>query len=51
MSDQTPQKQNFDTIAIHAGQEFDPSTGAVIPPIYQTSTYVQDGIGNLRGGY
>ncbi|WP_105035329.1 cystathionine gamma-synthase [Cryobacterium aureum] len=42
---------NFDTIAIHAGQEFDPTTGAVIPPIYQTSTYVQDGIGNLRGGY
>ncbi|TFD61642.1 cystathionine gamma-synthase [Cryobacterium suzukii] len=43
--------QNFDTIAIHAGQSFDPTTGAVIPPIYQTSTYVQDGIGNLRGGY
>ena len=43
--------QKFDTIAIHAGQEFDPTTGAVIPPIYQTSTYVQDGIGNLRGGY
>ncbi|WP_104200237.1 cystathionine gamma-synthase [Cryobacterium sp. Y29] len=43
--------QNFDTIAIHAGQAFDPTTGAVIPPIYQTSTYVQDGIGNLRGGY
>ncbi|MDJ0376810.1 cystathionine gamma-synthase [Cryobacterium sp. PH31-L1] len=42
---------NFDTIAIHAGQEFDPTTGAVIPPIYQTSTYVQDGISNLRGGY
>ncbi len=43
--------QNFDTIAIHAGQEFDPTTGAVIPPIYQTSTYVQESIGNLRGGY
>jgi cystathionine gamma-synthase len=42
---------HFNTIAIHAGQEFDPTTGAVIPPIYQTSTYVQDGIGNLRGGY
>lgn len=41
----------FDTRAIHAGQEFDPTTGAVIPPIYQTSTYVQDGIGGLRGGY
>ena len=43
--------QNFDTIAIHAGQEFDPTTGAVIPPIYQTSTYVQESIGHLRGGY
>jgi cystathionine gamma-synthase len=43
--------QNFDTIAIHAGQEFDPTTGAVIPPLYQTSTYVQESIGNLRGGY
>ncbi|TFD29693.1 cystathionine gamma-synthase [Cryobacterium cryoconiti] len=42
---------NFDTIAIHAGQEFDPTTGAVIPPIYQTSTYVQESIGHLRGGY
>ncbi|HSP75586.1 MAG TPA: cystathionine gamma-synthase [Cryobacterium sp.] len=43
--------QNFDTLAIHAGQEFDPTTGAVIPPIYQTSTYVQESIGHLRGGY
>lgn len=41
----------FDTRAIHAGQQFDPTTGAVIPPIYATSTYVQDGIGGLRGGY
>ncbi|MCU1445984.1 cystathionine gamma-synthase [Cryobacterium sp.] len=47
----TTENQKFSTIAIHAGQEFDPTTGAVIPPIYQTSTYVQDGIGNLRGGY
>ena len=45
------ENQKFSTIAIHAGQEFDPTTGAVIPPIYQTSTYVQDGIGGLRGGY
>ncbi|PWC03570.1 cystathionine gamma-synthase [Agromyces badenianii] len=44
-------RARFDTLAIHAGQEFDPTTGAVIPPIYQTSTYVQDGIGGLRGGY
>ncbi|MGN6408691.1 MAG: cystathionine gamma-synthase [Curtobacterium sp.] len=41
----------FATRAIHDGQEFDPSTGAIIPPIYQTSTFVQDGIGGLRGGY
>jgi cystathionine gamma-synthase len=41
----------FDTIAIHAGQEPDPATGAVVPPIYQVSTYKQDGIGGLRGGY
>lgn len=41
----------FATRAIHAGQEFDPTTGAIIPPIYQTSTFVQDGIGGFRGGY
>ncbi|MFD4423190.1 cystathionine gamma-synthase [Agromyces sp. NPDC058484] len=41
----------FDTLAIHAGQDFDPTTGAVIPPVYLTSTFVQDGIGGLRGGY
>ncbi|MFE9425239.1 cystathionine gamma-synthase [Kitasatospora sp. NPDC006697] len=43
--------QGFETIAIHAGQEADPSTGAVVPPIYQVSTYKQDGVGGLRGGY
>ena len=43
--------QDFSTRAIHSGQEFDPTTGSVIPPIYQTSTFVQDGIGGLRGGY
>ncbi len=41
----------FETLAIHAGQEPDPTTGAVVPPIYQTSTYKQDGVGGLRGGY
>ena len=41
----------FDTRAIHAGQAFHPTTGAVIPPVYLTSTYVQDGIGGLRNGY
>lgn len=47
----TDRPRGFDTRAIHAGQAFDPTTGAVIPPIYQTSTYVQDGVGGLRGGY
>jgi cystathionine gamma-synthase len=41
----------FNTLAIHAGQEPDPATGAVAVPIYQTSTYKQDGVGGLRGGY
>lgn len=42
---------SFETRAIHDGQAFDPTTGAVVPPIYQTSTFVQDGIGGFRGGY
>jgi cystathionine gamma-synthase len=46
-----PSTPNFDTLAIHAGQAFDPTTGAVIPPVYLTSTYVQKSIGELRGGY
>lgn len=41
----------FATRAIHAGQAPDPATGAIIPPIYQASTHVQDGIGGLRHGY
>jgi cystathionine gamma-synthase len=41
----------FSTRAIHAGQDPDPSTGAVITPIFQVSTYKQDGIGGFRGGY
>jgi cystathionine gamma-synthase len=41
----------FDTLAIHAGQEPDPYTGAVTVPIYATSTYKQDGVGGTRGGY
>ena len=41
----------FDTLAIHAGQEPDPRTGAVVPPIYQTSTYAQHGVGEPRLGY
>jgi cystathionine gamma-synthase len=41
----------FETLAIHAGQEPDPLTGAVVPPIHQVSTYKQDGVGGTRGGY
>nr|WP_297425492.1 cystathionine gamma-synthase [uncultured Actinotalea sp.] len=41
----------FATRAIHAGQDPDPATGAVVPPIHQVSTYKQDGVGGLRGGY
>lgn len=41
----------FATRAIHAGQAPDPVTGAIIPPIYQSSTHVQDSVGGLRGGY
>jgi cystathionine gamma-synthase len=43
--------EGFETLAIHAGQEPDPYTGAVVPPIYATSTYKQDGVGGLRAGY
>lgn len=41
----------FETLAIHAGQDPDPNNGAVMIPIYQTSTYVQDGVGKARDGY
>ena len=47
----TPVPDAFSTRAIHAGQDFDPTTGAVVPPVYMTSTFVQDGIGGFRGGY
>ena len=41
----------FETLAIHAGQEPDPNNGAVMTPVYLTSTYMQDGIGKPRQGY
>ena len=50
----TPQDwttSGFATRAIHAGQDPDAATGAVVPPIHQVSTYKQDGVGGLRGGY
>lgn len=42
---------NFETLAIHAGQEPDPNNGAVMTPVYFTSTYMQDGVGKPRQGY
>ena len=41
----------FETLAVHAGQEPDPANGAVMTPIFQTSTYAQDGVGRPRQGY
>ena len=46
-----PEQQGFETLAIHAGQEADPTTGAVVPPIHPASTFRQDGVGGMRGGY
>ena len=43
--------RGFDSLAVHAGQAFDPTTGAVIPPVHFSTTYAQDGIGGLRQGY
>ncbi|MBW9111138.1 cystathionine gamma-synthase [Microbacterium ureisolvens] len=43
--------RGFETRAVHAGQAFDPTTGAVIPPVHFSTTYAQDGIGGLRQGY
>ena len=51
MTQEHADKSGFETRAIHAGYEPDPTTGAVIPPIFATSTYKQDGVGGLRGGY
>ncbi len=44
-----PIPMQFETACIHAGQNPDPVTGAVMPPVYQTSTYVQQGVGKHRG--
>jgi cystathionine beta-lyase/cystathionine gamma-synthase len=42
-------RAHFDTICVHGGQEPDPSTGAITTPIFQTSTYVQEGLGRHKG--
>ena len=44
-----PSHARFSTVCIHAGQEPDPSTGAIITPIFQTSTYVQEEVGKHKG--
>jgi cystathionine beta-lyase/cystathionine gamma-synthase len=44
-----PANARFSTVCVHAGQEPDPSTGAIITPIFQTSTYVQDAVGRHKG--
>ncbi|HTG41010.1 MAG TPA: cystathionine gamma-synthase, partial [Methylomirabilota bacterium] len=41
----TDPEMQFETLAVHAGAEPDELTGSVSPPIYQTSTYAQDGVG------
>src|ERR1700682_5077593 len=42
-------RARFSTVCLHPGQEPDPSTGAIITPIYQTSTYVQEELGRHKG--
>ena len=49
MIDEETKKHGFGTRAIHAGQAPDPTTGAIMPPVYLTSTYVQEGPGNHKG--
>jgi len=44
-------RPGFATRAIHAGQDPDPTTGSVIVPIHASTTYAQDGVGGMRGGY
>ncbi|MDQ1463211.1 MAG: cystathionine gamma-synthase [Actinomycetota bacterium] len=46
-----PDDAQFETLAIHAGQPSDPRTGAVVPPIFQVSTFHQDAVGSPRGGW
>jgi cystathionine gamma-synthase len=49
MAEWTAGEHGFETLAIHAGQDPDPTTGAVVVPIYQTSTYVQEEVGKHKG--
>ena len=51
MPDTEEREPSFDTLAVHAGAEPDELTGAVAPPIFQTSTYRQEAVGRPRNGY
>ncbi len=48
---ETTENDGFGTLAVHAGQRPDPVSGAVMTPVYQTSTYVQEGVGRPREGF
>jgi cystathionine gamma-synthase len=47
----TEHTDRFETLTVHAGADPDPKTGAVVPPIQMSTTFKQDGVGGLRGGY
>ena len=49
MNDMNDKTLGRGTLAVHAGVEPDPTTGAIMTPVYMTSTYVQDGVGNHKG--
>jgi len=51
MKNPSSPKPRFGTLAVHAGQEPEPTTGAIVPPIFQTSTYVQPDVAEPKQGY
>ena len=51
MTDHTDGNDRFETLAVHAGAQADPTTGAVVPAIQMSTTFKQDGVGGLRGGF
>jgi cystathionine gamma-synthase len=51
MTDRTDSTDRFETLAVHAGAEPDPHTGAVVPAIEMSTTFKQDGVGGLRAGF
>ncbi|HET9949146.1 MAG TPA: PLP-dependent transferase, partial [Longimicrobiales bacterium] len=50
MSEEAPREPGFGTLAVHAGVEPDPTSGAIMTPIFQTSTYVQPAVGEPKAG-